>query len=241
MSAGSPSPASQRRPARLPGRVLLTGVSSGIGAATARSLLEAGWEVVGISRKPPQVEHRSLCALSVDLSDAGALDHCLAEVGDVDAIVHAAGILRPGELGDMDLEAGRLMWRLHVEAAVQIMNTLAPKLPSGARVVLVGSRTATGAAGRSQYAATKAALLALARSWAKELVSDRICVNVVAPGATATPMLTAPGREGLPPSLPPMGQFIDPDEVATLISYLLSPQARSMTGQQLVLCAGASL
>ncbi|MBX4341460.1 SDR family oxidoreductase, partial [Mycobacterium tuberculosis] len=75
----------------------------------------------------------------------------------------------------------------------------------GGRIVLLGSRTSRGAAGRSQYAATKAALVALARSWAAELAPAGVTVNVVAPGATDTPMLHQPGRESSPPRLPPLG------------------------------------
>ena len=230
-----------RRPARLPGRVLLTGVSSGIGAATARHLLEQGWEVVGLSRRPPEIAHPALNWVEVDLVAQSALEVALDAIGPVDAIVHAAGILRPGTLDTLSRDDGWMMWRLHVDAATQIVARLAPALPKGGRIVLIGSRTAAGSPGRSQYAASKAALLALARSWAKELVEAQICVNVVAPGATDTPMLSDPNRAGLAPSTPPMGHFVDSAEIAATVSFLLSPELKSLTGQQIVVCAGASL
>ena len=114
-------------------------------------------------------------------------------------------------------------------------------MPSGGRVILIGSRVASGAAGRSQYAASKAALLGLARSWAAELAPRGITVNVVAPGATDTPMLNDPARGSVPPRLPPIGRFVQPAEVAALVAFLLGEEAAAITGQQIVICGGASL
>ncbi|SOC07677.1 NAD(P)-dependent dehydrogenase (short-subunit alcohol dehydrogenase family) [Rhodobacter sp. JA431] len=230
-----------RSPARLPGRVLLTGVSSGIGEAAAKYLLSQGWEVVGLSRRAPAISDPALHWVEVDLVSEDAVDAALDQVGPVDAIVHAAGILRPGTLETLERADGWAMWRLHVDVATQIVARMAPQLPQGGRIVLIGSRTAAGSPGRSQYAASKAALLAMARSWAKELIGAQICVNVVAPGATDTPMLNAPERAGLAPNLPPMGNFVDPSEVAATIGFLLSPGMKSLTGQQIMICAGASL
>ena len=107
--------------------------------------------------------------------------------------------------------------------------------------MLIGSRTSTGVAGKSQYAATKAALTGLARSWAMELAPRQITVNVVAPGPTETAMLTDPGRVATPPQLPPLGRFVQPTEVAALTAFLLGVEGGSITGQQLVICGGASL
>src|SRR5213078_3778068 len=88
----------------------------------------------------------------------------------------------------------------------RLSNAVAPKLPAGGRIVLIGSRTASGAAGHSQYAASKAALVALARSWAIELAPRGITVNVVAPAATDTAMLHDPARGQVEPRLPPIGR-----------------------------------
>jgi tripartite-type tricarboxylate transporter receptor subunit TctC len=93
----------------------------------------------------------------------------VAALPQIDAIVHAAGFMRTAVLGELKPEDGEGMWRIHVEAAAVLANALMPKLPDGARIVLIGSRTAAGALGRSQYAATKAALVGMARSWAVEL------------------------------------------------------------------------
>jgi NAD(P)-dependent dehydrogenase (short-subunit alcohol dehydrogenase family) len=107
--------------------------------------------------------------------------------------------------------------------------------------VLLGSRTSGGAAGRSQYVATKSAMIGMVRSWAAELAPRGITANIVAPGATETPMLQQPGRASSPPRLPPIGRYIQPQEVAGLVDFLLSPAAAAITGQQLVMCGGASL
>lgn len=222
-------------------RVLVTGASSGIGAAIAERLLAEGRSVVGLSRSPPAFDHPHFAFVAADLMDAEALPAVLARLEPVDALVHAAGVLRVGTLGELRLEDGKAMWRLHVEAAVQLVAHFAPTLPDGGRIVLIGSRVAAGAAGRSQYAASKAALLGLARSWAAELVGRRITVNVVAPGATDTPMLRDPARSAAPPRLPPSGRFVTPREVAGLVAFLLSEDAASITGQQIVVCGGASL
>jgi NAD(P)-dependent dehydrogenase (short-subunit alcohol dehydrogenase family) len=133
------------------------------------------------------------------------------------------------------------MWQVHVAAAEVLVNGVVDALEPGARVVLVGSRTMTGNAGKSQYVATKSALTGMARSWAIELVSRGITVNVVAPGPTDTAMLGDPSRAHTPPKLPPLGAFIDPSEVAGLIGFLLGPLGRNITGQAIVQCAGASL
>lgn len=224
-----------------PRRVLVTGVSSGIGAAICERLLQDGWRVDGMSRSAPTLDHPYLRVTPVDLLDAAALAEALAGLPAVDALVHAAGIMRVGGLGELDAAAARTMWRLHVEAATQLVEHAAAHMGSGGRIVLIGSRTAEGAAGRSQYAASKAAMVGLARSWALELAPRGITVNVVAPGATDTPMLRDPLRAGLQPRLPPIGRFVEPGEVAALTAFLLSEAAASITGQRIFVCGGASL
>ncbi|WP_288462790.1 SDR family oxidoreductase [uncultured Pseudomonas sp.] len=220
---------------------LVTGVSSGIGAAIAQRLLDEDWRVTGLSRRPPEQPHPALTWIGVDLADAQALDAVLADIGPLDALVHAAGFMRTAPLGTLDPADGAAMWHLHVAVASRLVDRLIERLAAGGRIVLIGSRTMQGAAGRSQYAATKAALVGLVRSWALELASRGITVNLVAPGATETPMLRDPGRAGTPPRLPPLGRYVQPEEVAGLTAFLLGPDAGALTGQTLTVCGGASL
>ena len=220
---------------------VVTGTSSGIGRAIAERLLADGWHVTGIDRAPSALSHADFTGLQADLAEPHILVARLADIGDVTALVHAAGYMRVGRLGELAPETGEGMWRVHVGAAEALANALAPDMSDGGRIVLIGSRTANGAAGRSQYAATKAALVGLARSWAIELAPRRITVNVIAPAATDTPFLRDPNRAGTAPVLPPMGRYVDPAEVAALAAFLLSPEAGAITGQTITICAGASL
>ncbi|QGY27731.1 SDR family NAD(P)-dependent oxidoreductase [Pantoea cypripedii] len=220
---------------------LVTGVSSGIGAAIADELLQQGWQVTGFSRTQVKKDHPSFTSVSVDLFDAALLTQALAVLPKVDALVHAAGMMAAAPLGELDEEASGRLWYLHVQAAQIMANALQPRMQQGDRILLIGSRTSRGAAGRSQYVSTKAAMVGMARSWAAELAPKGITVNVIAPGATETPMLRQPGRASSPPKLPPIGRYIKPEEVAALAAFVLSPAADAITGQELVICGGASL
>jgi NAD(P)-dependent dehydrogenase (short-subunit alcohol dehydrogenase family) len=217
---------------------VVTGVSSGIGEAIATRLLDDGWRVTGLSRSAPTAD---VTWLRADLADTAALPDLLADVGPVDAVVHAAGLQRTAPLGRLSAADGAAMWQVHVQAATVLVDSLVSRVVDGGRIVLLGSRTARGVAGKSQYSATKAALDGLARSWAAELVSRRITVNVVAPGPTDTPMLRDPARSSTPVVSPPLGRLIQTSEVAALTAFLLGPDGGSITGQSIVMCGGTSL
>ena len=219
---------------------VVTGCSSGIGRAVTEHLLADGWRVTGLSRR--EVEPGpGFTWLGCDLSRPADVAAAVAPLGPVDAVVHAAGHQVAAPLGRLDPAALDGMFALHVGAAAALVDALVDRLADGGRIVLIGSRTAVGVAGKSQYAATKAAQVALARSWAAELAPRRITANVVAPGPTDTPMLSDPARASSAPVLPPLGALVDPADVAALVGFVLGPHGRSITGQALVVCGGASL
>lgn len=225
---------------------LVTGSSSGIGRAIAERLLADGWHVHGLDIAAPVLTHAAFTGHQIDLTDAHATHTLLDTLLQPDppqALVHAAGVLRVARLGALQDTDGEAMWRLHVEAVTRLANRLLPAMQQArsGRVVLIGSRVSRGIAGRSQYAATKAALVALARSWAAEVVTAGVTVNVVSPAATATAMLADPQRAAVAPRTPPIGRFIDPAEIAALVAYLLGASAAAITGQDIAICGGASL
>lgn len=181
----------------------MTGTSSGIGLAAAGKLIATGWDVIGLSRTRGALplETPWLCC---DLSDVRSVEHAIRDTracakNGVHAIVHAAGLQYSGRLGTLDVAGGERMRAVHVRAAQMLVDGLVHDVVDGGRVVLVGSRTMSGVPGKSQYAATKAALSALARAWAAELARRQITVDVVAPGPTRTPRLQA--RTGPRPHL----------------------------------------
>lgn len=221
-------------------RAVVTGASSGIGEAIAIRLLQEGWHVTGLSRRASAIDHPNFAHRSVDLSSDSAI-RAAAEGLRADCFVHAAGLMSTNPLGELDIEAGARMWQLHVQAPTVLADRLLSRMPSGGRIVILGSRTAAGAAGRSQYAATKAALTGLTRSWAAELAPRGITVNLVSPAATDTPMLRDPARANVAPKLPPIGRLIRPEEVAATVAFLLSAGAAAITGQNIVICGGSSL
>src|SRR3954468_10332138 len=177
---------------------VVTGTSSGIGQAIARRLLDHGWHVTGFDRAKPTLDNAAFHAVTLDIVNAKARADALDAADGVNALVHAAGIMRGGKLGELDFAAGETLWRLHVDVAVALADRLAPRLTAGGRIILIGSRAARGVIAKSQYGAAKAALVGLARAWAKELAPRGITVNVVAAGGNRDRDADRPGASRRP-------------------------------------------
>lgn len=234
------------------GAVLLTGASTGIGRVLCRRLLDQGREVVALSRRGSGLEHPRLRELAVDLIDPQATAQAAAEVArqfEIDGFVHNAGAMRPALLADVRPEDLPALSQLHIGSAITLMQAVLPGMRQRrfGRVVLLGSRGALGAATRSAYAATKAGLVGLCRTWALELAAEGITVNVVAPGPIGgTEMFheVVPAhseRERKLAAAIPVQRLGTPEDVAHAVQFFIAPEAGFVTGQVLYVCGGASV
>jgi 3-oxoacyl-[acyl-carrier protein] reductase len=237
---------------REPATALVTGGNTGIGAATARALMDAGHRVLSLSRRAPDWRDERFDHLQVDLTDAAATRQAARETADahqISVFVHNAGAIRPGLLGAVEVEDLAALTQLHLGAAITITQALLPRMKAErfGRIVLIGSRAALGLATRTAYSATKAGLIGMARTWALELGPDGITVNVVAPGPIAdTEMfesVMSPGSERaekLARAIP-VGRLGRSEDVARAVAFFTAREADFVTGQVLYVCGGASV
>jgi len=100
-----------------------------------------GYRVTGLSRGRPPLEHAQFSHGAVDLLDSVAMDAALGSMVP-HALVHAAGLMRAGSLGSLELAEGEMLWQLHVDIATRLANALAPRMAEGGRIIFIGSRMA---------------------------------------------------------------------------------------------------
>ena len=204
---------------------IITGSASGIGAATARRLTDAGWRVIGIDRAPG-------ADVTGDASDPAVLHEAMRRLqGPLDGLVCSAGVPPSGpwdDLGHWDE-----VLRVNLKAAFCAFRELRPALAAGevASVVFVGSVVGAGEGSlRSPaYAAAKAGLEGLARSLSLIGAPDGIRVNVVAAGAIDTPFDEKLAPADARPDVP-LGRMGTADEVASVCQFLLEPDAAYVSG-----------
>lgn len=220
-----------------PRSVLVTGGNRGIGLAIARAFAAAGDAVAVTHRSGDAPE--GLLGVRCDVTDAESVDRAFTEVeqahGPVEVLVANAGITRDQLLMRMSEEDFEAVvstnlagsWRVAKRASKGML-----RLRRG-RVVFISSVVGLlGSAGQSNYAASKAGLVGLARSLARELGSRSITFNVVAPGFVETDM-TAELDEDLKKTYQgqiPLGRFCSADEVAGVVRFLASDEAAYVTG-----------
>jgi NAD(P)-dependent dehydrogenase (short-subunit alcohol dehydrogenase family) len=208
---------------------IVTGAAAGIGRATVELLAAEGWHVVGIDRMPGAITGGEL--LVGDAGDASvlgdAVDHC---DGRVDALVCSAGVPPSGPWDS--LEHWNEVLSVDLTAPYEAMRSCWSALvAAGGSAVLVGSIVGAveGSLRSPAYAAAKAGLEGLARSFAVIGAPDNVRVNVVAPGAVATEF-----DERLQPADQrtdvPLGRMGTAEEVAAVIGFLVSPAASYVTG-----------
>lgn len=223
-------------------RVLVTGAANGIGRATVEAFRAAGARVVGLDLKAG--DGIIACDLRQEADIVRAVRAAADELGGLDVLVNNAGILREAPLADVTADDIDQHFAVNVRGAILVTREALPHLKPGARIVNIASELAyLGRANASVYCASKAAMLALTRSWAREL-APHILVNAVAPGPTDTPLL---GFDSLTPeqqaqeTAHPLGRIGKPEEVAAVVLFLASPQASLFTGQCLGANGGATM
>jgi 3-oxoacyl-[acyl-carrier protein] reductase len=226
-------------------RALVTGAASGIGLATALALQEAGATVVGLDLRPTEV---AFPIVACDLVDEAQIISAVAKgaalLGGYDILVNNAGILQELPLARLTVAHIDLMFAVNVRSGLLVAREVLPHLPEGGRIINIVSELAyLGRAGGAVYAGTKAAMIGVTRSWAREL-SPRILVNAVAPGPTDTPLLgfdLLTDAQKAAETDNPMGRIGRPEEVAAAVVFLAGPGATFFTGQCLGANGGAAM
>ncbi len=221
-----------------PRTVLVTGGNRGIGLASARLFADAGHRVAITSRNPDTVDDR-IFAVACDQTDSDAVDGAFevieAELGAVEVLVANAGITRDQLLLRMSDDDFSEVVDTNLTGAYRMARRAArPMLRARwGRLIFISSVVGLlGAAGQVNYAASKAGLIGLARSMARELGSRNITANVVAPGPVATDMLASLSEEQRTTITKqvPLGRVAQPEEIAEMIRFLASESGAYITG-----------
>jgi 3-oxoacyl-[acyl-carrier protein] reductase len=217
--------------------VLVTGGNRGIGLAIARAFADAGDQVTVTSRSGDAPD--GLSAVRCDVTDTDSVEAAFAEVesqhGPVEVLVANAGITRDTLLLRMTEDDFTSVVDTNLTGAFRVAKRAAKGMlrQRRGRIVLVSSVVGLmGSPGQVNYAASKAGLVGMARSMARELGSRGITANVVAPGFVETDMTAALPEQTQQEyrSRIPLGRFCTPDEVAAVVRWLAGDEAAYVTG-----------
>ena len=231
---------------------LVTGASRGIGKAIATVLSNAGSHVVCVSRSAKDVQSvadsltnasAAACDISSSTGFKELVNKIVEEQGQLDILVNNAGITRDALIMRMKDDDWNMVLDINLKGAFNgIKAVMRPmmKQKSG-RIINISSVVGlTGNAGQANYAASKAGLIGLTKSTAKELSSRGITANCIAPGYIATDMtdkLSAAVKEDLEKQIP-LGRIGSPDDIANMVLFLASDEASYITGQTITVDGG---
>lgn len=228
--------------------VLITGSASGIGFEIARQL-EKKYKVFLSSRRKIDKENY----FSLDLATNSLLEYeeLVTKAknyfqGSIDILINCAGQYIYKEIEKMSVEEIDYLTNLNFKAPYILSKLVIGdmKQKKWGRIVNIGSISGmVGEGCATLYSSTKAALSGLTKSLALEVASYNITVNQINPGWVKTPLcncLTDEEKQEIE-DVTPLGRFIEPIEVANLCQYLISEEAKGMTGQNINLCAGLSI
>ncbi|MBI3515548.1 MAG: SDR family oxidoreductase [Proteobacteria bacterium] len=230
--------------------VLVTGASNGIGRGIVDRLALDGFFPVNLDIKPPRNDAPG-AYLPVDLAApdaaAAALDEAVRRYQPY-GLVNNVGMVAPAALEDTTVEDLDQVFGLNLRTAVLCTQKLVPgmRAAGGGRIVTISSRAALGKELRSAYAASKAGLIGLTKSWALELAGDGITVNAIGPGPIATDLFNAAN----PPDSPRTRAIVDgvpvrrlgtPADIAHAAAFFMSEAASFVTGQVLYVCGGMTV
>ncbi|MBP6901489.1 MAG: SDR family oxidoreductase [Burkholderiaceae bacterium] len=241
----------------LNGRVaIVTGGAQGIGLATARRLLDSGatvelWDIdaprLAQALEQLQAPGRARAA-TVELSDAAAVDAATQAVaarhGRIDILVNNAGITGGnGTTWELDPAVWRRVIEVNLVAPYLTCRAVVPQMLKGGYGRIVNVASVAGKEGNpnaSHYSASKAGVIALTKSLAKELATRGVLVNAVAPAAARTAIFDQMSQQHIDYMLGkiPMGRFVEPAEIAAAIAWLCSEDCSFTTGSVLDLSGG---
>ena len=236
---------------KLEGKIaVITGANSGIGLAAAKRFVAEGAHVYITGRRQEELDKAvaeigsDVTAVQGDVSRLEDLDRLFGTVrtqhGRIDVLFANAGVGELEPLGQITEASFDRTFGVNVKGVVFTVQKALPLMGDGASIILTGSTTGTmGTPAFSIYSATKAAIRNLARSWALDLKGTGVRVNVLSPGATATPGLhgvaVAGGEDAIYEQLiaqTPLGRIADPDDIAAVGLFLASDDSAVMTGSE---------
>ncbi len=239
--------------------IVVTGASGGIGMATARELARRGGRVVLVARRADQLEDLAAkisqeggnaLAMPCDVVNADEIqamvDRIRDQLGPIHLLVNAAGRELMAPLQLVKQQTVRELFDVNVIAVAEMTRNCLGLLKAGSSIVNISSAAGiVGSAGLSVYGATKAALISLTQSLAKELAGRKVRVNAVAPGIVKTEMSQRMFNKMKPEQVAaleaahPLG-FGTPEDVARAVAFLGSSEAAWITGHTLVIDGGFS-